>query len=511
MAFDWKIFAASFLDEISDEMEDRREEADKFRESQREAALRNSQLVSQRNARAQQAAQLGERALQLGASQAQVRTAMASGMTGIKEFYDKLAAVASQQGVKRLGVDDIEAIVTMPNIPSVNENLKDMSLAEFAKQTYGTKAILPDEKTEEPTFLASLLGYGQKQKIRKELREEPFMQGMSVAEVNQIARQQEYNSLLPGATMTFTDIDYFTADEALDFSSKLTKAMADAVDGDGATSYIKAKMRAAGTDPTERAIAEEKARAFLKFKAARPLIEYFADKYQHGGFLDNKLVLMQIEEAVGPEFLADLMVMYGRDDEIPEPDEEKEPDKKEDKTDTTLQPTIKIEETLREEEPPKESESDEEDDQFAPAPPLSEEGKAIVEQALSGQLIKGYTAEYTRDQWDNMSRKQRKERGLPETRLGIVGFDFKDDIDRMLEKPIRNLTIKRNLQEDTNYKIKIRGRGTFTVTKEMLESMDDAAFRGIYPAIIIEEYKKGEKQKRKLPKNLLKRYQLGDK
>ena len=508
MAFDWKIFAASFLDEVSDEMEDRRDEADAYRESQREAAQRNSALVQQRNMRAQEAAQLGKRAIQLGASESQVRTAMASGMTGIKEFYDKLATAASQQGVKRLGVDDIEAIVTMPNIPSVNNNLKDMSLAEFAKQTYGARSVLTDEKREEPSFVASLFGYGGKQKVKEELRDEQFMDGMSVAEVNQLARQSEYQSLLPGATMTFTDIDYFTADEALDFSSKLTKAMADAVDGDAATSYIKGKMRAAGADPVDRSIAEEKARAFLKFKAARPLIEYFADKYQHGGFLENKLVLKQIEEAAGPEFLADLMEIYGYDDEDVEEikKDDNETDKSSDKLGDSLnEPTIKVEETLRQEDI-----TEDKEDELAPAPPLTPEGKAILEQALSGQLIKGYSAEYTREQWNKMSRSEREERGLPVSRAGIIGFDFKEDVDKLLEAPIRNLTIKRNL-DDKNYKIKIKGRGTFTVTKEMLESMDDNAFNGVYPAIIIEEYNEGEKQKRKLPNNLLRRYQTGGK
>ena len=69
----------------------------------------------------------------------------------------------------------------------------------------------------------------------------------------------------------------------------------------------------------------------------------------------------------------------------------------------------------------------------------------------------------------------------------------------------------RCLVQKENYKIKIKGRGTFTVTKEMLESMDDNAFNGVYPAIIIEEYNEGEKQKRKLPNNLLRRYQTGGK
>ncbi len=174
--------------------------------------------------------------------------------------------------------------------------------------------------------------------------------------------------------------------------------------------------------------------------------------------------MKQIEEAAGPEFLADLMEIYGYDDEDVEEikKNDNETDKSSDKLGDSLnEPTIKVEETLRQEDI-----TEDKEDELAPAPPLTPEGKAILEQALSGQLIKGYSAEYTREQWDKMSRSEREERGLPVSRAGIIGFDFKEDVDKLLEAPIRNLTIKRNL-DDKNYKIKIKGRGTFTVTKEI--------------------------------------------
>jgi len=504
MGFDWKMFAADFLTEVTEDIEERQTEAKDYAKEQKAAADRNAQLINQRDQKAKAAAQYGKMAENLGASPAQIRTAMASGMTGVADLYKKLQEVANSKGVKRLGVDDIEAVISMPNIPMVNESLADMSLEDFAKRTYGVTPIAttkPEEK--EYGMLASMFGYDAKQRAEKKLQETEYMGGLSVADINALSRQSEYQSLIPGATMTFTEIDYFTPDEALTFSTKLSKAMSDATDGDDAEAYIKAKVRAAGADPKARAEADKKARAFLKAKAAKPLIEYFADTYQHGGFFDNRLVIKQIEDTMGSPFLNDLMEVYGLETETDEPIEETIST-----TDDVIEePTITIEETLR-----KEPEITEEDPILKAAPSLSDEGKAIVEQALSGQLIKGYTSEYTRDQWeDNMSRKERKERDLPETRLGIVGFDFKEDIDEMLEKPLNNLNIKRNLESDKEYKIKIKGRGVFTVTGEQLASMDDSAFTMPYkPAIEIYEYEEGEEKARKLTTRILERYQVGE-
>ena len=510
MGFDWKMFAADFLTEVTEDIEERQDEAKDYLKEQKAAAERNAQLINQRDQKAKAAAQYGKMAENLGASQAQIRTAMASGMTGVADLYKKLQEVANQKGVKRLGVDDIEAIVSMPNIPVVNESLADMSLEDFAKRTYGVTPIAttkPEEK--EYSTLASMFGYDAKQRAEKKLQETEYMGGLSVADINKLARQSEYQSLIPGATMTFTEIDYFTPDEALSFSTKLSKVLSDATDGDDAEAYIKAKVRAAGADPKARAEADKKARAFLRAKAAKPLIEYFANTYQHGGFFDNRLVTQQIEDTMGSAFLSDLMEVYGLETETDEPSEPSE-ETLSTTNNVAEEPPIKIEETLRQEPVVVDPEA-EEDPTLKPAPSLSDEGKAIVEQALSGQLIKGYTAEYTRDQWDNMSRKERKERGLPESKLGLVGFDFKEDIDEMLEKPLNNLNIKRNLDSNKEYKIKIKGRGTFTVTGDQLASMDDAAFTMPYkPAIEIYEYEEGEEKARKITTRILERYQVGE-
>lgn len=513
MGLDWKMFAADFLTEVTEDIEERQDAAKTYEKEQKAAAERNAQLIQQRDLKARTAAGLGKQARALGASPAQVRTAMASGITGIADLYKKLQAAANTQGIKTLGVDDVDALINMPNLATVNQELIDMPLEEFAKRTYGVQPLTtttkPDAK--EASMLASMFGYDAKQRAEKRLSDTEFAGGMSVADINALSRQSEYSSLIDDATMTFTEVDYFTSDASLTFSKTLSKAMSDAVSGDDAEAYIKGKVRAAGNDQEARTEAARKARAFLKAKAAKPLIEHFAETYYKGGFFDNRLVKNQIEASMGTTYLNELLDIYGYGSDTEEDsNQDTSTTSSTTSSEVNLETPIKVEQTLR--QPEATGSEAEEDPTLKAASPLTEEGKAIVEQALGGQLIKGYSAEYTREQWNNMSRNEREERDLPITRAGIIGFDFKDDIDEMLEKPLRNLNIKRNLNPNKEYKIKIKGGsrkgGTYTVTGNQLSTMDDGAFTMPYkPAIEITEYKEGDNKAPKITQRILKRYQ----
>lgn len=504
MGLDWKMFAADFLTEVTEDIEERQDAAKEYEKEQKAAAERNAQLIQQRDLKARKAAGLGKQARALGASPAQVRTAMSSGISGIADLYSKLQAAANTKGIKTLGVDDVDALINMPNLATVNQELVDMPLEEFAKRSYGVQPLTTTTKpdTKEASMLASMFGYDAKQRAEKRLSDKEYAGGLSVADINALSRQSEYSSLIDDATMTFTEVDYFTSDASLTFSKTLSKAMSDAVDGDDAEAYIKGKVRAAGNDIEARKEADRKARAFLKAKAAKPLIEHFAETYYKGGFFDNRLVKNQIEASMGTTYLNELLDIYGYGSDTQEDsDQDTSTTSSTTSSEVNLEKPIKVEQTLRKPDP-------EAEDSTEAASPLTDEGKAIVEQALSGQLIKGYTAEFTREQWDNMSRKERKDNGLPESRLGIVGFDFKEDIDDMLEKPLRNLNIKRNIDPDKEYKIKIKGKGTYTVTGNQLSTMDDAAFTMPYkPAIEITEYKEGDNKAKKITQRILERYQ----
>ena len=123
-------------------MDVRSAEAKAYKQRQLDAANRNASLIQTRKARAQQAAAYGKQAMQIMKDVPNARnivmTAMASGMGSVQELYEKLNKAAQMPGQNgKLGVDDVEAIISMPSIPGVDENSVGMSLQEFAERTYG--------------------------------------------------------------------------------------------------------------------------------------------------------------------------------------------------------------------------------------------------------------------------------------------------------------------------------------------------------------------------------------
>jgi hypothetical protein len=491
MAFDKDIFLASFLDQFSSGIQQRQQEARAYKERQEAAAERNMQLIQQRQMRAKQAASLGRQAMQLGATQEQVRTAMSSGITGIQTFYDKLQTAASQKGMKKLGSDDIAAIIEMPNIPGIVDTLEDKTLDQFAMESYGAvgKAAPQEDRG---GFFASFLD--PRGRVKQQLRETDAGGGMSIADVNAAARQAEYQSLFPQSTITYTDIDYFTSEKAYEFSTKMADIADDAVKTDAAQAYIAAARRD-GTTPEESRQLEAAARKEIVEKALEPYIEYYGDTYQHGGFFENKLVKRQVEDLMGKDWWDDFSSAYAQQSPESE-DSEGEADQTSEALGMTPMPENEPVITL----PPQ-------DVKFEEAEALPEETIALVEESMSDELKQGYTAKYTRAQWDDMTRKERRERGLPESTLGAMGFAFRDDIDEL--PAVKNAAIMRNMNKD-KYKIRIRGRGVYHVTKEQLESMTRGAFLAGEPAVEIMEYDEGEKKAKNIPSTLLKRYQVGE-
>ena len=350
MSFDWKTFAGSFLNEITAGIEEREEEAEKFKEKREAAAERNAALVRESKSRAAEAAAYGKRAINLGATPMQVKTALASGMTGVKELADKLQAAANSKGIKKLGVDDIEAIVSMPNIPSVDQSLVDMSLKEFADRTYGAATTQRAPIEQEDNIIKQLFGYGDKARVKQELADTEYMGGMSVSDINEIAAQAEYRSLIPSATMTFLDVEQYKPKAIMEFNNDLAEAMKDAVTGDAAEAYIKSRKRALGTDATIEEIAAEEQIAIqtLQGKAARIIIETYAGIYGQGGFFTNDLTLRQIKDTMGEKYYNELLSTYGFDteeDEETQPEDSAPDDSQTEETTQTQTSDSKTEET----------------------------------------------------------------------------------------------------------------------------------------------------------------------
>ena len=344
-------FSASFLNEIAEGIDTRTEKAEAYEEEQKKLAERNAAIINTRNLRAQEAALIGQKAIQLGARKEHVKAAMASGMKGVAELYDKLQTAANQKGVKTLGEDDIEAIINMPSLPSVNQRYVDMSLRDFANMTYGVKPM--DDRPEVETsdsVVRKLLGFEDMNLAKQRLQDTEYVEGMSIADINEAARQAEYTSLFPDIGFTLMEVNFYGPDAAGEFVKDFTETATKATTGKVAEAFIQSQVSAAidkaqrsGSPLTPDEIAEiqKGAEQFLAQQAVLPLIETTAGMYGKGGFFKHNTTIDLFEKTMGADFLADYMEVYNIDQDDEEevtPDTATEPDTEEateEKTDDT--------------------------------------------------------------------------------------------------------------------------------------------------------------------------------
>ena len=311
MAFDWKIFAANFLGEVTEGIEERGEEAKKYKEQQEAAAERNQSVINQRVYRAKQAAAYGRQAeaymAALPNSKAIVQSAMASGAAGVKDLLDKLQTAANQPGMGgKLGKEDINAIINIPGLKAsdlvVSDEFADMSLEDYANITYGAKIGTKLPKVEDDTSsVGQLFGFGAKDRVKQKLAEQDFGNGMTVAEINRLAKGEEYRSLIPDATINLQDLDKFGFEEQSQMSEDVVTAAATDLRN------RKSEWDSPLLEPGQGAKLQDEIR---KDAMKREYRRYFG-RYKNSGILESEYARDQIVEALGMDYYTELLVEFG--------------------------------------------------------------------------------------------------------------------------------------------------------------------------------------------------------
>ena len=301
----------NFLGEVTEGIEERGAEAKKYKEQQEAAAERNQSLVNQRVYRAKQAAAYGRQAeaymAALPNSKAIVQSAMASGAAGVKDLLDKLQTAANQPGMGgKLGKEDINAIINIPGLKAsdlvVSDEFADMSLEDYADITYGAKVGTKLPKVEDDTSsVGQLFGFGAKARVKQQLAEQDFGNGMTVAEINRLAKGEEYRSLIPDATINLQDLDKFGFDEQSQMSEDVVTAAATDLRN------RKSEWDSAMLEPDERARLQNKIREDAMKREYR---RYFG-RYKNSGILESEYARDQIVEALGMDYYTELLVEFG--------------------------------------------------------------------------------------------------------------------------------------------------------------------------------------------------------
>ena len=336
MAFDLKAFTGQLASGLASDIRQRRIDAREFEEEQEELAERNIPKVSKQKMLANQAAQLGQRARALGATDAQIQNALNSGMNGIADFYNKLQKTVESKGVKTLGKADIDAIVNMPSIPDVDFEFADGELAEQTRQLYGFSKPKMERGETDTSVFKTLFGFDAKDRAKERLRNRQLFEGMTIAEINAAARQGEYESLFPNSTMTFTDVNFFGKKDLRTFTRDINSAMKAAVTDPSnklaieqagiieASKYDFVNENSQNFMSIEKkdeiiSNAENEKTTLLKQEAAKLIIQNALDTYHLPDLLSNEAFKRMVETTMGTTYLNEILA-EGEAIEANEPD-----------------------------------------------------------------------------------------------------------------------------------------------------------------------------------------------
>lgn len=228
MAFDWQAFATGFLEQTATTLKEAQKDARDYKERQRDLAERNAVTISKRNAIANEVISISNMLRDNGASQQVIQAAVSAGPKAIADLANKVNQARELYG-RKLGEDDIEALVNMPEGFSVI----DMDTEDFIKKTYGLGYAGSGVAKEAPerTFMDRLSGRKARDMARFELDSEIMQDGLTAYDINQMAQQQDYESLVPGTFITFNDVKFFNpSTDMASFTRTFTNLVSDVED-----------------------------------------------------------------------------------------------------------------------------------------------------------------------------------------------------------------------------------------------------------------------------------------
>jgi len=416
MGFDWGAFATGFLKETAKNINEAKEDAKQYEERQRELAERNKLTISKRNAVANEVISISNMLRDNGASQAVIQAAISAGPKAIADLANKVNNARDIYG-RKLNSDDIETLVNMPE----NFSVIDMDTEDFIKKTYGLgyEGVGTTESKPERTFMDRLSGRKLRDEARYRLDSEVMQDGLTAYDINQMAAQTDYESLVPGTFITFNEVKYFNpATDMASFSRTFT-SLVDDVEDSAEYSAIKSRIEQIkfsedldDTQKAEQIAAEQEKLDALYLKSVQPTIDSMVSTYGDTfvdatqGFLRNYL---------SDAYVDSLSFEPEEDEEEAGPQRKPVPEVTTDNLTDATPPDVQMFD-LPDMQAPEGEEADvtvtgAEDEEIERV----DEPRGLMSPKEEG-VPEGYI---TLEMWENMSKEKREEEGLPKTKLGV--------------------------------------------------------------------------------------------
>lgn len=222
MAFNWKAFAAAFMEDQAKQINARVAKADEYEEEMREQFERSKLNYAKRRTFVNKAMSQVANLRRLGATDRMIKAAVANGPETLFTFAEKLTKEAEKSRVDRFTESEIDVLVDMPESFTADE----YTLDEFIERSYGlTKPSIGSTARPKRGLFSKAFGIDLKSEVRAQADAEAAYDGYSMLDLNELAKQDVYTSLVPNTSFRITpSIAYRSTDVQDKFNRSISAA-----------------------------------------------------------------------------------------------------------------------------------------------------------------------------------------------------------------------------------------------------------------------------------------------
>ena len=295
---DWSAFSAAFMKDTAANINEKKDAAKTWEETQQALALKNVATAQKRSQLVDRANGYYQYLKDNGATNDQIQAALDTGADGIVKFADKVAQAVADRGGRKLTTQDTSTIISLPD-SFRGGSLDDTAMKDYIAKVYGLGGVSKGVgESANVTLWDRMTGKGAKDMARARLDQNVMYDGYTALDLNELAQTAEYNSLNPGTMASFLDYKYATpevvykASDAVDTQIKDMRAGAEYAAAEKALETAQQAIGLTGTGLTpEQAEANVKAAQAkiieLNRRAAGPLAKKWLEMY--GSSLDEAL------------------------------------------------------------------------------------------------------------------------------------------------------------------------------------------------------------------------------
>ena len=274
MAFNFKAFATAFMDDQARAIQKRIQDAEDYEDQKREEAERNKALVGKRRALVNLAKTEINLLKKMGAKDRHINAAIAAGPKVLFEFSQSLQREAQKRpssgGNVTFSESELDALIEMPDEFAVES----MDPAEHYANSIGlAEPSIGSYQAKRQGLLKTALGIGLKDATRARLDKDAYYEGYSVMDINEIARQEAYESMDPGTYFSFKPTkDY----DPTRIGPAFLEQMADAADLP--QSVLSSIQRQFEGDPNEAKLVADETKRIIE-RRQNGVIESYTSQY----------------------------------------------------------------------------------------------------------------------------------------------------------------------------------------------------------------------------------------